>query len=57
VKSALLLITAINLTACSTLNLDKDRAAEQRKQELCQDITTRDQPQCAGGYVPPAPKT
>jgi len=41
-------ICAIALSGCSTLSLDKDRATEIRKQELCTDISTRDLPQCAG---------
>ena len=49
-KTLSLTITAIAvaLSGCSTLSLDKDRAAEARKQELCTDISTRDLPQCAG---------
>ena len=43
---------ALSLTACSTFSFDKDRAAEQRKQELCQELETRDQPQCAGQHTP-----
>ena len=54
-KYALLFVTAISLSACSTLNFNKDRAAENRKQELCRDIATKDQPQCTGNYVPPTP--
>lgn len=51
-KTLIVTAFALSLPACSTLSFDKDRAAEQRKQELCTDISTRDQPQCAGGHVP-----
>jgi len=36
------------LSACQSFSLDKDRAAEKRKQELCGDISTRDLPHCSG---------
>ena len=49
-KTLSLTITALALAlgGCSTLSLDKDRATEARKQELCADISTRDLPQCVG---------
>ena len=43
-------IMGLALGGCSTISLDKDRAAEARKQELCRDIATRDQPQCVGAF-------
>lgn len=38
----------VTLTACSTLTLDKERAAERRKQDLCGEIDTRNLPHCTG---------
>jgi len=51
-KMLIIPVFALGLTACNTLRFDKDRATEQRKQELCTDISTKDQPQCAGGHAP-----
>ena len=44
-----LTLLALPLAGCSTLDLDSERAADQRKQELCREIATRDLPHCAGG--------
>ena len=43
------LLSSIALGGCSTLGWDKERITEQRKQELCRDVSTRDLPHCAGG--------
>jgi len=45
----------VGLSACSTLNIDKERATQQRKDQLCSEIETRDLPQCAGHHIPPPP--
>jgi len=44
--------TLLTLSACSSFSLDKERAAEQRKQELCGEIGTRDLPHCTGSLEP-----
>lgn len=38
----------IPLSSCQSFSLDKERATEQRKQELCGQVSTRNQPQCSG---------
>lgn len=43
----------IGLTGC--ISIDKERAAQQRKAELCAEIDTKDQPHCAGSYEAPPP--
>lgn len=45
-----LLITALilPLSACQSFALDKEKAAEQRKEDLCSEIETRDLPHCYG---------
>ena len=43
---ATLMISLFLLSACQSLNFDK--AEEQRKQELCKEIDTRELPHCSG---------
>lgn len=44
----ILALPILLLSACESFSLDKERAAEQRKQELCGQIDTRNLPHCAG---------
>jgi len=38
----------IGISACSSFSIDKERATEQRKNDLCKEIDTRDLPHCNG---------
>ena len=48
----LIALAGLGLAACASFSLDKDRAEEHRKQELCQEIDTKDLPHCAGTLEP-----
>lgn len=43
-----ILALIVPLSACQSFSIDKERATERRKQELCGHIDTRDLPQCSG---------
>jgi len=47
-KAVIALAFMAPLAACESFSLDKERATEQRKQELCGEISTRDLPHCSG---------
>lgn len=48
-----LLMLLSNLGGCSSI--DKERAAELRKNELCRELETQHLSHCAGNHVPPPP--
>jgi len=49
ISGLIIFITApLFAVSCSSFSLDKERATEQRKQTLCDEIDTRDLPHCSG---------
>jgi hypothetical protein len=49
-KSGVIAVVGIGMSGCVTV--DKDRATQQRLSELCRDIVTQYEPQCAGQHAP-----
>jgi len=47
IKAITIIVFTVPLLGCESFSFDKQRAAEKRKQELCTEIDTRDQPYCA----------
>ena len=47
-RIAITLLPVFLFASCETFSFSKERAAEKRKQDLCQEIETKDLPHCSG---------
>ncbi|PHR94390.1 MAG: hypothetical protein COA69_01990 [Robiginitomaculum sp.] len=49
--------TAMLASACTTIEITKanEKEIERKKQELCKELETRNQPQCTGNHAPLPP--